>query len=105
MSFSAILDQPVAVRALKSALAQNRLASAYLFEGPSGVGKHLAATALAKAVIARGDSAIERRIDRLGHPDFRVFGPRDDGYRNLPAETLRSEILPLTHFAPFEANA
>jgi DNA polymerase-3 subunit delta' len=108
-AFDSVLSQDRAIAILRSAVASDRLASAYLFEGPSGVGKQRAAMALARALIA-GDyepskrAEVERRIDALAHPDVRVFGPRDEGSRNLQVETVREHVLPFTQFAPFEAK-
>jgi DNA polymerase-3 subunit delta' len=103
--FAGIRAQEPAVRTLEEALRHGRLASSYLFEGPSGVGKQRVALALARAVVARGDGAIERRIAAGNHPDVRVFAPRDEGHRNIQVEVLRSEILPVAQYAPFEAES
>lgn len=105
--FRDVLGQTHALKALESAVARGRVASAYLFEGPSGVGKQRAALALAKAVIARAAASPEdalRRIDASAHPDVRIVPPRDTGHRNLQVQTVREEILPFTQFAPFEAK-
>ncbi len=99
-AFEGIEGQHTAIGVLTRALAANRLASAYLFEGPSGVGKQLAAIALAKAAIGE---AAWRRIGLGVHPDVRVFEPREDGARNIRVERLREDILPHAEFAPFEA--
>jgi len=93
--------QDVPVDVLRRAVAQDRLAGAYLFEGPSGVGKERTAIALAKTVLG---PAAAGRIDHGTHPDVRIFRPRDDGHRNIKVEKLREEILPYADFAPFEAN-
>jgi len=93
------------VLALTRARENGRLASAYLFDGPSGVGKELTALALAIDVVASGDPHIVERIELGAHPDVRVFKPRDEGKRNIQVEVLRTEILPLAQFAPFEAKA
>jgi DNA polymerase-3 subunit delta' len=99
--------QEHAVGILRAALARDKLASAYLFEGPSGVGKLLAARALARTVIGKTSATpveTERRIVAGQHPDVRVFAPRDEGDRNLKVEVVRTEILPIAQFAPFEAS-
>lgn len=100
-----ILAQPSAVAALARAQSVGRLASAYLFVGPSGVGKELTATAWATDVVSGGDPRIIDRIEAEAHPDVRVFRPRDEGKRNLQVDVLRDEILPLAQFAPFETAA
>jgi DNA polymerase-3 subunit delta' len=50
MSFNQILGQESAVAILRNALLNGRLAHAYLFLGPEGVGKRLTALTLAKAM-------------------------------------------------------
>lgn len=101
-SFDGVLAQDLVLRTLRHAVASERVASAYLFEGPSGVGKERVALALAKTVIG-GDHG--RRIDEGKHPDVRIFHPREEGHRNIKVEMLREEILPYAEFAPFEAKA
>jgi DNA polymerase-3 subunit delta' len=76
-----------------------------LFDGPSGVGKELTAISFATDVVAAGDPHTVDRIEADAHPDVRVFRPRDEGKRNIQVEVLRSEILPLAQFAPFEASS
>lgn len=100
---TSVRAQQGAVRALMRAREQGRVASAYLFHGPSGVGKELAAISFAIDVISHGDPRVIARIQGGSHPDVRVFRPRDEGKRNIQVEVLRSEILPLAQFAPFEA--
>jgi DNA polymerase III subunit delta' len=110
--FAAIDGQDAALLVLQQALANGQLGAAYLFVGPSGVGKQLAAVALACAAVCAqqpgvGCGACEpcRRIAQGVHPDVRIFAPRDEGNRNIPVDYLRNEILPLTKFAPFEASS
>jgi DNA polymerase-3 subunit delta' len=51
MTFAAILGQEPAVKTLEHALASGKVHHAYRFEGPPGVGKGLAALALARALL------------------------------------------------------
>jgi DNA polymerase-3 subunit delta' len=109
-ALAGIEAQDTAVSTLRAAVARDRLASAYLFEGPSGTGKALTARALAHLVLGRGLDAgarteLARRIEAGAHPDVRVFAPRDEGSRNLPVEVVREQVLPFAQFAPFEARA
>jgi len=97
--------QGAAVETLRRARELGRMASAYLFVGPSGVGKELTATAIATDAVAAGDPHVADRIEMGTHPDVRVFRPRDEGKRNIQVEVLRNEILPLAQFAPFEAES
>lgn len=56
--FSAILGQPTAVETLTRALAAGKVHHAYRFEGPRGVGKELAAFALAQALVCESPSPL-----------------------------------------------
>ena len=71
-ALDAVLAQSGAVRALRRAHEHRRIASAYLFDGPSGVGKELAALAFATDVVSGGDPHIIDRIEAGAHPDVRV---------------------------------
>lgn len=111
MLLSDIRDQRSAVETLDAALSGDRLAHAYLFVGPSGVGKEKAAIALACARncetapgIGCRSCGVCARIWAGSHPDVRIFHPREDGDRNLKVDYIREEILPFTQFAPFEAK-
>jgi DNA polymerase-3 subunit delta' len=112
VSFDAIAAQAPALTTLKRALAIGQVAHAYLFEGPSGVGKMLAARALAEALLCDtkpgegcGQCHACVRVQKDKHPDVRIFAPRDEGNRNLQVETVRNEIVPFAKFAPFEGRA
>jgi DNA polymerase-3 subunit gamma/tau len=58
-NFSEIVGQDHVVTTLKSAIEKERLAHAYLFAGPRGVGKTSAARILAKAINCKEGSSIE----------------------------------------------
>lgn len=74
--FADLLGQPLAVRLLEAALSQRRLAPAYLFSGPEGVGRRLAALRFLEGVLARpqaalsGHPALRRRLAQGNHPDL-----------------------------------
>jgi DNA polymerase-3 subunit delta' len=112
VSFEPIAAQAPAIATLRRALATGQVAHAYLFEGPSGVGKRLAARALAEALLCEvkpgegcGECNACVRVRADKHPDVRVFAPREEGNRNLPVEVVRNDIVPFARFAPFEARA
>jgi DNA polymerase-3 subunit delta' len=77
-------DKPVLI--LKRAIANKTLAHAYLFSGEEGIGKKMAALALAAAVNC-GEAGPEggcgvcpscRKIASLGHPDVHILVPDGD---------------------------
>ncbi len=89
MGLSAVRGQGQAVGILKRCVAEGRIAHAYLFHGPDGVGKELAAANFAKLLACRspkgGDAcdfcseclAVERKI----HPD--ILWLRPSGKRRI----------------------
>jgi len=64
MSFGQIRGQESAVAILKNALRSGRLAHAYLFFGPEGVGKRLTALTLAKAMNCASSKEVEFPCER-----------------------------------------
>ncbi|MFQ6538522.1 MULTISPECIES: DNA polymerase III subunit delta' [Aphanothece] len=69
--FADLLGQDPAVTLLAAALRRQRLAPAYLFTGPEGVGRRLAALRFLEGVIAgpEGEPAVRRRLEAGNHPD------------------------------------
>ena len=83
MSWSSVLGQPTACAVLRRHLQQQRIAPAYLFTGPEGVGKRLAALEFAKALNCEHgtDEACDQcdacgRIERGSHPDLHRVSPQ-----------------------------
>ncbi|MDD5098032.1 MAG: DNA polymerase III subunit delta' [Candidatus Omnitrophica bacterium] len=99
MPFADIKGQDKAVGRLKEYLRHGRLASAYLFLGPDGVGKFLAARTLAKAVNCQeGDfdscdkCASCLKIEKGAHPDVHIIGrPIEDD--PAASETVKIEEI------------
>jgi len=83
MSFHDVLGHDRAIGWLTAAVANDRLAHAYLFDGPAGVGKRLVALSLAKALHCSADGPADfcgncrscRRIDHGNHTNVWVFEP------------------------------
>ena len=70
--FADLVGQPLAVDLLQAALAQQRLAPAYLFAGPDGVGRRLAALRFLEGVLEAGQPSPRqrRRLLERNHPDL-----------------------------------
>lgn len=80
MPFSGILGQDSAVAVLRSALAANRVAHAYLFTGIEGCGKRTAALAFIEAIFCGaaegcGKCPSCRKLASHQHPDLHLVEP------------------------------
>ena len=103
--FSAIRDQAVPVRTLRRMLAEARIPHGLLFWGPGGVGKHLTALAMAKAVMARtapDPAQVARKIDHGNHPDLRIVTPVKKS-RIIDVSAI-DEINELASLRPMESS-
>ncbi|HMK71984.1 MAG TPA: DNA polymerase III subunit delta' [Myxococcaceae bacterium] len=88
MTLAAVQGQARAVEALRRALAEATLAHAYLFTGPSGVGKELTALGLAQALVCSeapgkgcGRCSACLRVERFRHPDVLWLMPESEQVR------------------------
>lgn len=103
--WNSIIDQTRAVEALKSSVASDRVAHAYLFHGPDGVGKRAVALEFAKTLLCeRGqDEPCEqclpcKKVRRMVHPDVHVlFAHPTDVDADDVAERL--QLLGKNHYA------
>ncbi len=82
MPWNDVIDQPRVVETLQRAVASRRVAHAYLFYGPDGVGKRAVALAFAQTLQCKqhGDDACGAcracdKVSRLIHPDVQVLLP------------------------------
>jgi len=105
-----LIGQDLARAALERAVAGGRVAHAYVFEGPPGVGKRSAALGLAMALdcpvapgAGCGTCEVCRRIEAGLHPDVPAFGPSGPGGQ-IVIEDIRA-ILALARTRPHEAPA
>ena len=105
MSFAAIQGQPAALSTLRNALAVDRLAHAYLFVGPSGVGKKRTALALAQALLCPEQAgtgcetcATCRAVADGAHPDLSLVAPQT-GRTMLGIDQVRE----LQHFLSLQS--
>ncbi len=85
MAFENIIGQERVKRFFTKVLTSERLSHAYLFLGPSGVGKEAMAIEVAKACLGEADNPASSRVGKLTHPDVQVIFPApkkiDEGER------------------------
>lgn len=127
MPFSKVLGQDSAVATLERALALDRVHHAYRFEGPPGVGKELAAFALAQALVCErgggcGECSACRRAVTLSAEDPRVplhpdvvllgrglyrglLGGSSSEATGISVEQVRRIVLARIGFPPHEGRA
>src|SRR6478736_7289315 len=110
MRLGDLIGQETARTALLRAIERGHLAHAYLFDGPSGVGKRGAAHGLAMALNCAtapgsgcGACEVCRRIEAGLHPDVVTFGPSGPGGQ-IVIDDART-IQALARSRPHEAAA
>jgi len=109
MSFATIIGHERAIGLLTGSVEQGRVAHAYLFAGPAGVGKGLVAREFAKALnCERGgaqpcDACVAcRKIEHGTHPDVLWFRP-SGAMRMIRVEQV-AEFLQAASLRPFEGR-
>ncbi|MCB9619710.1 MAG: hypothetical protein H6724_09715 [Sandaracinus sp.] len=100
-AFDGVRAQAHAVSVLRRAVAEDRVASGYLFEGPNGVGKERCAIALAKTLLGQSAHA---RIDKGAHPDVRIFRPRDEAPATSRSSVFAKRCCPTRSSRPSKRN-
>ncbi len=103
-----LVGQDQAQKFLARSLAAERLAHAYLFRGPEGVGKQLFARKLAaainceqrKGIVACGICRSCKKMDAGSHPDFLHVAPEKGAIKIAQIRTLIKQLS----FAPYEAQ-
>ncbi len=127
--FAAILGQEPAVQTLVRAVRTGRVPHAYRFEGPDGVGKELAAFALAQALLCTarplgcGECSACRRVATLAegepqvpqHPDVvlvqrglypkELLGGTSQEAMTISVHQIRRVVLGRAGFGPHEGRA
>lgn len=101
--FADVIGQAQAVELLQASLEKQRLAPAYLFCGPHGVGRRRTALRFLEAILGghlQGNPTQRRRLEEGNHPDLLVVEPTYSSQGRLltPAEAdgqgLRKRGLP-----------
>jgi len=99
MSFKTIKGQDRAVKVLKSYSANSTLQGGYIFSGPQGIGKRLAAKEVAKALNCEklgpdscGNCASCQRIEHGQHPDIHIIESAESDIKIEDIRSLQKEI-------------
>jgi len=105
MTFASIIDHERQKEILRLALKNKRLAHAYLFDGPEGVGKRLMALALSRTLLCQkgegcGVCASCIKVDHLNHPDLHLVTPEGTQIKIDQIRGLQKEIA----LRPLEAE-
>jgi len=104
MTFNQILGHDRQKDILRRAVDSGRLAHAYLFEGPEGIGKRLMALALVRAVFCQdgngcGSCCACRKVDHHNHPDLHLLEPDGTSIKIEQTRGLQKELS----YRPLEA--
>ncbi|MEM0980767.1 MAG: DNA polymerase III subunit delta', partial [Cyanobacteria bacterium P01_H01_bin.58] len=100
--FVDLLGQDTAVELLCSAIARQQIAPAYLFAGPAGVGRRMAALRFAELLLSRSVSNhqnLRRRIMSRNHPDFLWVEPTYL-HQGKPVTVTEAETLGVRRKSP-----
>lgn len=91
MPFREIIGQDLATQQLQQALQNKRLAHAYLFTGPEGVGKSSTALALARTLLSPQDEPLSD-FALQNHPDFHHLYPDGNSIKINQIRTLKEAL-------------
>jgi DNA polymerase-3 subunit delta' len=105
MTYAGILGHERQKAILKRAQSSGRLAHAYLFEGPEGVGKRLVALALARSLFCAtrngcGECPACRKVDHQNHPDLHIVEADGNTIKIEQIRALQKELS----FRPLEGE-
>lgn len=105
MIFESITGHQQQIKLLENAINNSRVAHAYLFEGPDGVGKRLVALSFAQGLLcATGNSCNScsacRKVQSNSHPDLFLLKTDASSIKIEQIRTLQQQLV----LRPFEAN-
>ncbi len=119
IDFKQVIGQEIPQKILKKTLENQKLASAYLFYGPEGLGKWVAALELAKALNCENKDSVPCqecsncvKVTKLSHPDVVLVFPipttrkEEENLRQKYIASFREEKIKEPHsIIEFEKNA
>jgi DNA polymerase III subunit delta' len=91
--FAPLIGQPQAVELLLQAVNKNRIPPAYLFVGPDGIGRGLAARCFIELLFS-SDASAQNRLRQGNHPDLLWVQPtyQHQGQRLTPQEAAEKGL-------------
>ncbi|NOQ52579.1 MAG: DNA polymerase III subunit delta' [Desulfuromonadaceae bacterium] len=97
MTFDSIIGHKQQIDILQRSLKNQRIAHAYLFDGPDGVGKRLVALALARALFCQtgdgcGDCPPCRKVDHNNHPDLHLVDAEGTSIKIDQVRSLQQDL-------------
>jgi len=92
--FERILGNRAAHERLGALVTRNRVAHAFLFAGPAGIGKRMAALEFAKLLLG-GSEADVRQVDAGHHPNLRLLARIEDK-REIVVDQMRELLRELS---------
>lgn len=99
MGFAEIFGQEQIVKNLRTAIQQDRIAHAYIFDGAEGLGKGMTAVAFAQAIICKAfqqepcntcSACIKFRHNN--HPDIMMIEPEGASIKNKQIEAFQQDL-------------
>ncbi len=107
MGFEKITGHDKIIKYIQTAIKQEKLGHAYIFEGQAGVGKGIIALEFIKAINCKNNinNGCDKcsscmKINSDNHPDINVLEPQGKSIKNKQIEEFQREIL----LRPYESN-
>lgn len=101
--FSGIRGQDKSIEIIKKAVCEEKLSHAYLFVGPAGVGKMMAACAFASSILAKGDAQADLLLGENMHPDLLII-EREEAKTLIGIEQITRQMEPWLAKKPFRST-
>ena len=106
-AFTEIVGQGQAIQLLTRAIACDRIAPAYLFVGPPGVGRAQVARGFLDLLISEGTESTQQHLRQENHPDilwieptYSIQGKTGDGIRASCPRGTSAAIAPPDSVGP-----